>query len=162
MSNQFNNLKENSFVFKLLRIPETEFRIIGTVIPAISVPPAKAAYIAVDQYFPGSNIIFSEYSIKFIVDENLANYEELYRWIIQQQFVTPIIPGEKELLLVSDGVLTTLNNSSVANRIFYFKDLFPIYLGNIIMDTTTAELPTVTCEATFRYSYFELREKSNV
>lgn len=154
----FNTLSTNAFTFNLLRIPETMFRCTSVEVPGISVPAPDQNSAAGNQWFPGTSTEFDEMSIKFIVDENLLNYEEIYHWITQQRFAKNgewKSISENDKLLVSDGFLTTLTNNSNPNRVFYFKNMFPVSLGSLSFDT---ENPTQsTCIATFRFSYFELR-----
>ena len=154
----FNTLSTNAFTFNLLRMPETTFRCTSAEVPSISVPAPDANSAASNQWFPGSATEFDEMSVKFIVDENLLNYEEIYHWITQQRFAKAgewQSKSDKDTLLVSDGFLTTLTNNSNPNRVFYFRDMFPVALGSLSFDT---ENPTqATCFVTFRFSYFELR-----
>jgi hypothetical protein len=160
MSETYTNnfLQNNGFIFSLTRIPQTTFRCTEIDIPSLSVSPAEAAYSPGMQYFPGSANEFGELSVTFLVDENLANYEELYRWITQQRFGENLKPkNETEKLLVSDGAVMTMTNSSNSNRTFYFKDLFPTSLGGIHFDTTVTQPEPVICQVSFRFSYFELR-----
>lgn len=156
----FNLLQTNSFTFNLLRSKETTFRVTSCSVPAVSVPPAEDGYGGGTQYFPGTFNEFDPVTLRFIVDEDLKNYEEIYRWITQQRYAigSDYIPkDESDKLLVSDGVLTTLTNNSRPNRAFYFKDMFPVELGSIDFDTTSGTTEPVTCSVTFRYSYFTLK-----
>lgn len=154
----FNTLSTNAFTFNLLRMPETTFRCTSAEVPSISVPAPDSNSAASNQWFPGSATEFDEMSVKFIVDENLLNYEEIYHWITQQRFAKRgewQSKSEKDTLLVSDGFLTTLTNNSNPNRVFYFRDMFPVALGSLSFDTENPS--TATCFVTFRFSYFELR-----
>ena len=155
-----NFLQNNGFVFSLARIPQTTFRVTSCEVPSISVPPPQAGYPGADQYFPGTNSVFDSLSIKFLVDEDLKNYEEIYRWLTQQRFAIGkgfVEKNDKEEFLVSDATLVTMTNASNTNRIFYFKDVFPIDLGSLRFDTSVTQSEPISCTATFRFSYFELR-----
>lgn len=160
MITDFNFLKTNSFTFNLQRLPETIFRCRVAEVPSISVPaPPTGGMGTSTQYFPGSATEFESFTINFAVDENMYNYEELYRWIVQQRFRADrdaVIPrNSDEELLVSDGFLTILTNNSNPNRVFKFLDMFPINLGGIQFDTESTTY--LSCSATFRYSYFILQ-----
>jgi len=157
MSEHYNTLRSNGFTFALLRLPDTVFRVVNLEMPEISITPVSSAYPAGTQYFPGGDIEFGELTLRFIVDEDLKNYIELYNWITQQRFGSEYIPKQKEELLTSDGTLTTLNNSSVANKTFFFHDLFPISLGGWQFETNVSEPTPVECSASFKFSYFELK-----
>jgi hypothetical protein len=156
-----NLLQNNSYTFTLDRIPQVTFRIVSCDIPTISVAPAPSgAYPGAPQYFPGNTIEFDEFSADFLVDADLRNYEEIYDWLTQMQFATEFKPkNEKELLMVSDGTLITMTNASNANRVFSFKDMFPVSLGGIHFDSTVAAPDQLTCTVNFRYSYFQMVKK---
>jgi len=160
MSEVYSNnfLQNNGFTFTLTRIPQTVFRCTTVDVPSLTVSPATAPYTQGEQFFPGTANEFDELTISFLVDEGLANYEELYRWITQQRSYENQVPkNDREILLVSDGSLVTMTNSSNAGRTFYFKDLFPVTLGSLHFDTSVDSVQPVECTVSFRYSYFELR-----
>lgn len=156
----YNNLNNNGFIFNLDRIPQTTFRVTACTLPGISVPAAPATFPGVNQFFPGGNTEFEPLVMTFIVDENLKNYEEIYHWITQQRYSIgkDYVPkSDKETKMVSDGTLVTMTNSSNPNRVFSFKDLFPISIGNLQFDTSVTETTPVTCDVTFAYSYFSMK-----
>lgn len=157
----YNTLQNNGFTFTLERLPQTMFRVVQCNIPSVSLPPPGAGYPGASQYFPGTTAEYDELTMVFIVDEHLKNYEEIYRWITQQKsYVKPDEFTPKNMTeekLVSDGSLITLTNSSNPNRIFSFKDMFPVSLGQLQFDTSVSEPSPVQCEVTFRYSYFTLK-----
>jgi hypothetical protein len=158
MSDQYNNLRSNGFVFALERLPDTAFRIIQVEMPSIEIQPVETPTRTGDQYFPGSEITFSEMTLRFIIDEDMKNYIELYNWITQQRYTTDFIPTKtQEILMVSDGTLTMLNNSNVANKTFYFHDMFPISLSGMTFETNISEPSIVECTVNFKFSYFHLK-----
>lgn len=157
-SHDYNFLENNKFTFSMERLPETMFRVISIDLPAINVPAPDAGYPGATQYFPGTFTEFDELTLRFIVDENLKNYGELYDWITQQRFAEHYIPkNDTEIKLVSDGSLHTMTNASNPNRVFHFKDLFPISLGSLSFDTTINSPEAVVCQAVFKFSYFVLK-----
>lgn len=153
----YNLLKSNSYQFSIVRIPETIFRITSVNLPEISVPAPMVPSGASSQYFPGSTSEFSQLTITFLVDENLKNYEEIYRWITQQRFGigSEFIPKDSnETKLTSDATLLTLTNSSNPNRVIKFFDLFPTSLGQLNFSTQQPDPIPVECSAQFYYSRF--------
>lgn len=154
----YNNLHSNAFSFSLHRLPDTTFRVVELTLPGISITPVNSGYPSGSQYFPGSAVEFEPLQVTFVVDENLKNYQEIYRWITQQRYneqvYTPTSP--EETFLVSDGTVITMTNASNPNRVFSFKDLFPIDLGPIQFNTRDSTPEIVTCTVTFRFAYFTL------
>jgi hypothetical protein len=153
----YNLLKSNSYQFSIERIPETIFRITSVNLPEISVPAPMAPSGASSQYFPGSSSEFSQLTISFLVDENLKNYEEIFRWITQQRFAigSEFVPkNTTESSLTSDAILLTLTNSSNPNRVIKFFDLFPTSLGQLNFSTQQPDPIPVECSAQFYFSRF--------
>lgn len=158
MSCNYNELKNNNFMFTLSRIPETNFRVVECDLPSINVPLPQIGAPGSSQFFPGTFNEFEPLTIRFNVDENLHNYGEIYKWIIQQKSSIGgryVPSNELEKPMVSDGFLTTLTNASTPNRTFKFKDLVPYFLSGWTFDTTV-DIPTiVTATVSFRYSEME-------
>ena len=153
----YNLLKSNSYQFSIERIPETIFRITSVNLPEISVPAPSAPSGASTQYFPGSTSEFSQLTITFLVDENLKNYEEIFRWITQQRFAvgSEFTPKDsRETRLTSDATLLTLTNTNNPNRVIKFFDLFPTSLGQLNFSTQQPDPIPVECSAQFYYSRF--------
>jgi len=157
----YNTLSSNAFTFTINRLPQTVFRVVSINLPGINVSPVESGQPEGDQYFPGSSNNFEELQMTFIVDENLLNYEELYNWITQQRYITEYkAKNTEEALLTSDGVFVTMTNSSVPNRVFTFRDMFPISLSSLNFDTRESNPDPVTCQVSFKYSYFTFQKKS--
>ncbi len=153
----YNMLKSNSFQFSMERIPETIFRVTAVNLPDVSVPAPMAASAASNQYFPGSSSEFAQLTLTFLVDENLKNYEEIFRWITQQRYDigTEFAPkNTNEMRLVSDATLVTLTNSSNPNRTIKFYDVFPTSLSALNFSTQQADPIPVECTASFYFSRF--------
>lgn len=153
----YNSLKSNAFTFVLTRIPETIFRVTACNLPAITIPVPEENVPGITQHWAGTYTEFDEISLRFIVDEDLKSYEELYNWITLNRYAdNPTAVAEPDLY--SDGTLVTMTNGSNANRLFEFKSMHPIALGELSFDTTSNPDP-VSCTVTFRYSYFKMVTK---
>ena len=155
----YNFLRSSAYTFSLQRLPQTTFGMVSASLPGISVPPADAGYPGATQWHPGTFTQFDDFTMRFMVNEDLSNYEELYRWMLQQRFNIGskfVSEGIADSRLVSDGVLTTLTNNSNHCRQIAFRDMFPIALSPLDFDNAN-EASNVYCTATFKYSSFELR-----
>ena len=58
--------------------------------------------------------------------------------------------------LLSDGELIVMNNSGNENLIFKFKDLFPLSLSSISLNTTSTSIDPITATISFRYTNFDI------
>ena len=151
----YNTLKQNSFQFSIERIPETMFKVTSVNLPNVSVPAPVSSSSASNQWFPGSTSEFAQLDLTFIVDENLLNYEEIFRWITQQRFAVGSEFQSKNInedKLVSDGVLLTMTNASNPNRVIKFYDMFPTNLSALNFNTHSSDI--VECTVSFYLSRF--------
>lgn len=160
IAQDYNTLKTNAFTFVLQRIPETTFRVTACNLPSITIPVPAEDPPGISQFWSGVHSQFEELTLRFIVDENMKNYREMYNWITMQRYAarTEKVPNNMlEKDLYSDGSLIVLTNAANPNIVFKFRDLFPVALSEISFDTTQTPVPA-TCQAVFRYSYFTMEE----
>ena len=61
--------------------------------------------------------------------------------------------------LVSMITLVTNTNKNLPNRYFRFYDAFPISLGSLEMQSGSETEP-VTCEVSFRFTFYEIKSTS--
>lgn len=113
------------------------------------------------------NMRYSEFTIEFIVDEDLKNYLEIHNWM--RALGTPQELKERKLWRdthrsdpsqdprFSDATLQVLNNNNNANFDVVFKDLFPINLSTLSFDVTGGDNDYFTATATFKYTLYEIR-----
>jgi hypothetical protein len=157
----YNALKSNAFNFVLSRIPETAFRVTACNLPSIYIPTPEEQPPGILQSWSGTDSRFEELTIKFIVDENMRNYRELYNWITMQRYAARtnvVAPQFLEADLYSDGALITLTNASNPNIVFSFKNMFPVSIGELSFDTTDT-VTQISCQVVFRYSYFTMSDE---
>lgn len=117
-----------------------------------------------DLYEPGDKITFDDFSLKFLVDENLENYLEIYKWIkglgypenLEQIYKLQTSKGG----IYSDGTLQVLNSSQRPNFSVKYYDLFPYDLTTLLFDSTLTDSDPFTAEVKFKYTYFEIVDPS--
>lgn len=146
----YNFLPSNAFDFKIEGIPEVNFKLQTATLPSIALPSATLPWRDANQYFAGDQIDYEPLEIEFIVDEDLKNYEEIYKWIHENMW------GKSEKTY-RDAIFATLTASSNFNRLFTFKNAFPETLGSMQFRTEQgSDIQYITCTATFRYSEITL------
>ena len=173
--NQISNrnfLSPTGFKFVLKRAPKVAFFGNSANLPAISMGTAiQPSYLKnIDQ--PGDKVEFEDFSFRFLVDENLENYLEIYNWIrglgypeslkeiYDFQKGNPDIsqPPKSQLNLYSDGTLTILNSNNIPKFKLIFENLFPISLTTLEFDATQTDLEYFTAEVTFKYTIYNIRD----
>ena len=117
------------------------------------------------------NMRYSEFSIDFIVDEDLRNYVQIHNWM--RALGTPQEFKERRVWLnkyadspsedprFSDSTLQVLNNNNIANFDVVFKDMFPVSLSSLPFDVTGGDNDYFTATATFRYTLYEIRNTNS-
>lgn len=160
-NNQF--LSPINFVFKLKRAPNLNFFIQRVTFPGIDVAPAWENTPFVDIPHPGVDVKFTPLQIVFRVDENLANYHEIMRWLLalgeeesiaaySRLAVNSPLSGNN---IKSDITIAICDSSRRPNYMVYFHDAFPIQLGPMVFDTQPGSIVHQTASASFRFTNFD-------
>lgn len=171
----YDFLRPNAFRFSIKDLPNTSFTCQSANLPALQLGFAVQPTPFVDIPTIGDKINFGDFTIRFIVAENMANYLELYRWLIALGFPSnytqfksftdkrpskfPFVTksdGRDEVLAYSDGTLTILDSTNNAKVNIIFKNLFPISLEALDFDISSQTLEYFTAIASFRYTVFEV------
>ena len=116
------------------------------------------------------DVNFEELSVRFIVDEHLKNWTEIYDRIIALGLAEG---GENYRLLkaksdttqrggtVSTLVLTVLTSAMNPQMEFHFYEAFPITLSALDFDSANTDLEYFTATAAFRYTNYEIKNLLN-
>lgn len=100
---------------------------------------------------------FDDFTVKFIVDENIADWLEIYNWILALARMKELNldPHDGQEATVSDATLFILTSNKNINIKVYFRDLFPVSITGLEFDSTVSDLDPPIGEATFKYCYYE-------
>lgn len=162
-----NFLSPIGFLFVLDKARNVSFLCQRAEIPAMSlgevnIPTRGLVTIPVE-----GNIRYGDFTIEFIVDEDLKNYLEIHNWM--RALGTPQDLGERttwknrysespsEDPRFSDATLQVLNNNNIANFDVVFKSLFPTELSTLSFDVTRSDNDFFIATATFKYTLYEIR-----
>jgi hypothetical protein len=159
-----NNLSPVGFEFSLVRIPNLVWSIQEINVPGVTLGDSSKYYATGKVAIPGDNLEYDELNITFIVDESLNNWREIYNWM---RGLAPTSIGSdssnqykdlenSDFRLVSDGDLHIMTNTGNPNIHFSFKDLFPMSLATIPMNTTATSIDALTATVSFRYTRFDI------
>ena len=161
-ANQIGNrnfLSPVGFKFTLAKEPKAAFFCNAARIPEINLGTATQPNYLKDIPIPGDKIEYGDFSLKFLVDENLSNYMTIHNWITglgypetTEQFkkLTTNSGGQRDLnQQFSDGSLHILNSNQRDVAIVKFKDLFPVILSSLEFDSSLTDTNYFTAEATF-------------
>jgi len=173
MSNCLGLLSPTGFQITIEKFPGSVFTAQEISIPGINLGVATQNTPLIDAPIPGDKAQFLPFTMKFLVNESMANYKQIYNWIFSVGHVESLDDyaafHEQESLrllgryqpqnhstLYSDGTLEILsNNNTENNNKIYFVDMFPISLSGLPFSTTVTDMQYLTCTATFMYSHFK-------
>ena len=132
----------------------------GMLFSAVEMPYQKIGGVP----FPGDKLVFNELSANVILDEDMQGYEEMYNWI-RRLLDTPVKnPLDRTATVVpsyADITLHILSSHNNTTKQVQYKDCVPTSLGDIQFESTSTGDTFITFNASFRFSYFELKSISS-
>ena len=172
--NQINNrnfLSPVGFKFTLSKDPKISFFCNTARIPEINLGTAiQPAYLK-DVDVPGDKLTYGDFSLTFLVDENMQNYMSVHNWMTglgfpetTKQFkdLTTDTDSIRDLnRQFSDGSLHILNSNFRDVAIVKFKDLFPISLTSLDFEASDTDINYFTAEVTFKYTVYNVLAADN-
>lgn len=158
-----NLLSPLGFKFSIKKLPMTNFFVQKAVIPGIffsNTPEQPNPLVAIPH--PGEQLTYDEFSITFLIDEDMKNYKEIYDWMrglgfpeysrqyYELQHSEPGLGGG----IKSDATLTILSNGKSPNISIDIEDAFPVSLSNIELNVTDETVRYISATAKFRYTLY--------
>lgn len=158
VSNSTNFLSPIGFQFGINKIPNVGFYAQRCNLPGISLPEGTQATPFSDAPVPGDKLVWESFSIDFMVDENMDNYMELWKWLVALGFPNNYeeFIGGPALNHVSDGVLQILSSNNKVTKTIYFQDMFPTSLNTVTFSSTETDVNYIQATADFRYTTFRI------
>ena len=176
-SNQVGNrnfLSSVNFKFTLNRAPKVAFFSNQASIPSISLGVAVQTNYLNDIPVPGDKMVFDDFTLRFLVDENLENYMEIQKWMRGLGFPESLSeiyefqksneafeqPYKSDLNLYSDGTLIGLNSNQRFNFQVKFRSMFPTYLSPLEFNATSTDTEYFTADVTFKYLMYNIVDRN--
>ena len=162
-----NFLSGVGFKFNLTKFPKVDFFSNSARIPELSLELARQSSYLKNIDVPGERLTFGDFTLRFLVDENMENYLSVYNWLkglgfpeSGKQFkdITTDSDGirdPKESFF--DGTLSILNSNYREVAKVKFNDLFPVSITSLDFDATNTDVQYFTAEATFKYTIYDLK-----
>lgn len=160
-----NFLSPVGFKFSLSKEPKVSFFCNSARIPEISLGTAIQPSYLKDVDIPGDKLTYGDFSLRFLVDENLVNYMAIHNWLTGLGY-PETTQDFKDLITqeniqdfkkqFSDGSLHILNSNYRDVAIVKFKDLFPIYLTSLEFEASDSDISYFTAEVTFKYTVYNI------
>ncbi len=161
-----NFLSGVAFKFNLTKFPKVDFFSNSARIPELSLELAQQSSYLKNISVPGERLTFGDFTLRFLVDENMENYLSVYGWLkglgfpeSGKQFkdITTDSDGIRDPKeAFCDGTLSIQNSNYREVAKVKFNDLFPISLTSLDFDATATDVQYLTAEATFKYTIYDL------
>ena len=161
-----NFLAPVGFKFDLAKFPKASFFSNSARIPEIVLGTIIQPGYLKDIDIPGEKLQHGDFSLRFLVDENLENYMSIHNWLTglgfpetPQQFAnkTTDEDGQRDMNeQFSDGSLRILNSNFQTMAIVKFSDLFPTSITSLDFDATETDINYFTAEASFKYTVYNI------
>lgn len=115
---------------------------------------------------PGNELYYGQLIMKFIVDEDLKNYNEIVQWI--RYLANPsgdnycnsaYLEKYGDNIDTTDISLLTLNSHFNGNVTMVFRDAYPVYLSGLMLDSSYTNEQFQTAEANFQITWVDMYDR---
>ena len=158
---QQNFLSPTGFRFSIKRLPNVSFFIQSAQIPGLSMSPIEYATPFKTLAFAADKIQHETFTVTIRLDEYMASYNEIFDWMIgltkPENFNQFKNLKNSDYGLYSDATLIILDSRQNPGLEVTFKDIFPVNLSSIQMDTTQSDINYITCDITFEHNGHEVK-----
>ena len=166
-----NYLSNISFRLSMQDAPNLTWFCQAVNVPGVSIDAIdhQTPFVNIPQ--AGAKVTFEELSVRFIVDEHLKNWMEIYDRITALGMVGGGEPYRKLQAsgsnltqrggIVSTIVLTILTSGMNPQMEFHFYEAFPTTLSALDFDSASADLEYFVATAGFRYTNYEIKNLLN-
>jgi len=171
----YNYLRPNAFRFSIKDLPNVAYTCQSANLPALQLGFTIQPTPFQDLPRIGDKNDFGEFTIRFLIAEDMSNYLELFEWLIALGFPNdynqyrsftgnrlnrfPFYKnnrGDTEALAYSDGTLTILDSNNVPKTNIILHDLFPVSLEALDFDVTSSAVEYFVGIASFKYTSFTI------
>lgn len=170
-----NFLKPNGFRFVIKDLPNVAYTCQSANLPALQLGFAVQPTPFIDRPVIGDKVTYGDFTIRFLIAEDMRNYLEIYEWLIALGFPNDYTQfkafagerlnrfpfyknarGNTEALAYSDATLTILDSNNNAKTNIIFKDLFPVSVEALDFEVTSSTVDYFVAIASFKYIQFTI------
>lgn len=165
-SNNLNYLNQTKFQVGINRLPNISFFCQTIALPGVTRGGLAVPTPLTDIMVPDDKLNFEPLNLTFIVDSDLSNWLEVFRWMqglgfpeSYEQYRTenaryPLdIKGDLPKNY-SEAKLVLYDAHGCTARTINFIDCFPTALGGVSLDSTVTDITYPTASLTLEYTYF--------
>lgn len=183
------NLVSNKFALTFNKIKEFSLNVQRVTMPGVSVENPTLVNPFIDRPVPGTKLMYENFPVEFIVDDELNSYKMVYDWMrsyapVDNAFSeTPEsfpefdsyrknLPAVYDLKtegnvipegsLVENATLIVNDSGNIPAVEFRFVDMFPSSLSGLPFDTTKDTDEILVCSAVFKFWYYTIHTKGEI
>lgn len=148
----FDDALNTNFVFKFTKCPQLTYNIQSVTFPSVTIGEIHTPWQNHKGYFPDNVLEYDSLVVNFLVAENFADYDYIFKRMKECQ-----TPNEDTIRENFDD-LHVFRLDSNKEPIFdiVFKDAFCTNLGSLDYMSNVSDADGLFCVATFRYQTFEI------
>ena len=161
-----NHLTPIAYRFNIRKIPKVIYFCQSVNIPGISFSSTVQTTPFSPINIQGDTLFYEDLTIRFLVDEDLEAYTEIFNWITaltapkafsqyKTERDTNKVLRRSTGNLFSSAELIILNNNMNPNKEVIFDDVLPVILSSIEFDSGST-LDTLSATVTFKYTTYSI------
>ena len=163
-----NFLSPVGFKFVIGRTPNVDYFCQSASIPEVAIGVRDIPTPVKDYAVPGDKITYGDLNLRFLVNEDLDNYFEIYKWLKglsnprhEEEFAAYLAGvvdvGRKDNFqkATTDARLLVLDSNFNSITTTVFQNLFPVSLSGVRLSADATDIDYVTADVTFKYTLLE-------
>jgi len=156
-----NFLNPIGYLLKLEKFDGVDFFCQSANVPDVNMPTIDVASPFRNlPIVPGGGVNFGDFVVRFIVDEDLVNYNSIHKWMRDNGNADQMQRTTNELDIYTNAQLHITTSQYNPAFVVEFRDIFPVSLSNLQFDATITDVEYITAEVTFKHQQFFLRDKT--
>ena len=166
LPSNYNLLSPTAYKFDIDRLPLVSYWCQNVMLPGVQLGEAMLQTPLRSLPQPGQNLSFDIFDCMFLVDEDMENWNEIYKWVRQlsnpsnmrEEFATlpdsVNTPAAKEMY--SSARLHIMTNSMNANKVIEFDNIFPTVITPITLESTDVSAQPIMATVSFVFHDMKL------
>ena len=168
-----NFLSPIGFKFIIGRPPNVDYFTQSASIPQVEIGVREITTPVKEYSLPGDKMTFGDLNLRFLVNEDLDNYYEIFKWLKgltnpkhQKNFQRYLASVDERGRvtefdkMMSDARLLILNSNYNTISIINFFNIFPTSLTTLEFDASATDVNYLTADVNFKYTMYEITDKN--
>jgi len=154
-----NFLNPIGYLLKLDKFEGVDFFCQTANVPDVTMPVTEVASPFRNlPIIPGGGVTFGDFTVRFIVDENLKNYYSIHQWMRDNGNADQMQRTTEVNDIYTNGQLHIVTSQYNPAFIVDLRNIFPVSLTNLQFDATISDVEYITAEVTFKHQQFFIRD----